>query len=71
MSSAAQVKKFFDLMAGGKKAALDVNLTTGEVVCQFTKNETTGAEGVGTPGTPFTGAWDRVASCADGEIKAS
>lgn len=63
MSSAAQVKKFFDLMASGKKAALDVNLLTGEVICQF--------RGVGTPGIIFTGTWTRVASCADGKVKAS
>lgn len=67
-SSAANVKQFFDLLHTGAKAALDVNLKTGEVACLATKNDQTGAIGVGTPGTPYTADWTRVAACADGKL---
>lgn len=67
-TSAANVKQFFDLLNSGAKAALDVNLRTGEVFCQATKNLQTGAIGMGTPGIPFTDQWTRVAACADGKL---
>lgn len=67
-TSAIQVKTFFDLLSTGAKAALDVNLKTGDVVCLATKNEQTGAVGVGTPGMPYTADWTRVAACADGKL---
>ena len=69
MNNATNVKKFFDLMAAGKKAALDVRLDSGDVVCQFSKNIETGEEGNGTPGQPFTHEWTRVASCDRHELE--
>jgi hypothetical protein len=67
-TSAKHVKQFFDLLNSGAKAALDVCLDTGEVVCQASHNTSTGAVGKGTPGQTFTDAWTRVASCADGKL---
>lgn len=67
-TSAEHVKQFFDLLNSGKKAALDVRLDTGEVLCQASHNLSTGKIGEGTPSQPFTNAWTRIASCADGNL---
>ena len=67
-TSAEHVKQFFDLLNAGKKAALDVRLDTGEVVCQASHVTATGAIGNGTPGETFTHHWTRVARCADGKL---
>jgi hypothetical protein len=61
--SADMVKQFFKLLAEGKKAALDIHLDSGEIVCRFSKNQQTNAEGLGTPGQPFSPKWERVANC--------
>lgn len=67
-NSATQVKKFFDLLAAGKQAALDVQLNNGEVACIASINQDSGAIGNGTPGQPYTAEWTRVAACANGSL---
>ena len=62
-NTAYHVKKFFDLAKDGKRAALDVNLSTGDIVCMFSKNINTKAEGDGTPSSTMSDAWKRVATC--------
>ena len=68
MSNFSQAVKFFELMRAGKNCALDVKKTTGEVVCQFTFNRTTQAEGAGTPPIPMTHHWSRVAQYENGVL---
>ena len=62
-NTAYQVKKFFDLAADGKRAALDVNLSTGDIVCMFSKNINTKTEGDGAPSSMMSDAWESVATC--------
>lgn len=58
---------FFELLAKGKRAALDVS-DIGEIVCVRSKNQSTGQEGNGTPGQPYTSAWTRIAQCEGGAV---
>ena len=70
MNALAHVSKFWQLAAEGKSAALDINIKTGELACQYSQNVKTGAEGNGTPGIPDTADYMRIIVCEKGVVHA-
>lgn len=66
MTTAA--KRMFDgLHKSGKSAALDINLKTGELICNATKS-VSGEMGNGTPGIPYTDDWMRIIETKSGVL---
>jgi hypothetical protein len=63
----AAIAKFWRLHDLGRSAALDLNTETGEVVCMASISSA-GAEGLGTPGQPYSACWVRVVSTMSGVL---
>lgn len=68
MSNESAVIQFIELSKSGRNAALDVDTTTGNLICRYTDNQKTGVKGAGTPPVPFESC-RRIAVSVDGWLK--
>jgi hypothetical protein len=66
-SPRAAIARFWRLHELGRSAALDINTETGELACLATISDS-GAEGLGTPGQPYSDCWTRVVQTNKGSL---
>jgi len=66
-SPRAAIERFWRLHELGRSAALDINTETGELACLATISDS-GAEGLGTPGQPYSDCWTRVVQTSSGSL---
>lgn len=70
MNQYAQISKFWRIASAGRNAALDLDKTTGEIICQFTRSPNgDNPDGYGSVPRTYGENWTRIVECKNGNVQ--